>query len=204
MAKPPEPPGRLAIPAAHRVLPAGTTIWRVYFAAGPHPTTWRDLRWFGPTTARFDHHDPPARVQTRGILYGAAEPITCLAEVFQSTRTIDRGANSPWLVAFTTARGLRLLDLTGTWPTRAGASMAIHSGPRPRARRWSRAIHDAYPDVEGLWYASSMHANRPSLALYERGQAALPREPLLHRALADPALRSRLSAAAIVLGYRLV
>lgn len=204
MAKLPEPPRRLTIPAALRVLPARTTIWRVYFAAGAHPTTWRDFRWFGPANSRFDHHDNPARVQSKGVLYGAMEPITCLAEVFQATRTIDRDANAPWLVAFVTARKLQLLDLTGTWPTRAGASMAIHSGPRPRARRWSRAIYDAYPDVEGLWYASSMHANRSSLALYERGQAAIPAAPLFHRALSDPALLPRLSAAAMTLGYRVV
>ena len=204
MAKLPEPPLRLTIRAALRILPAGTTVWRVYFTAGPHPTTWSDLRWFGPTNARFDHHDPPARVQTRGVLYGAAEPITCLAEVFQATRTIDRNAKSPWLVAFTTIQTLQLLDLTGTWPTRAGASMAINTGPRPRARRWSRAIYDAYPHVEGLWYASSMHANQPSLVLYERGKAALPTAPLFHRALSDPALLTRLSTSATTLGYRLL
>jgi hypothetical protein len=204
MAKLPEPPHRLTIPAALRVLPAGTTVWRVYFAAGPHPTTWGDFRWFGPANARFDHHDGPPHVQRKGIWYGAMEPITCLAEVFQSTRTIDRSANAPWLVAFTTTRALQLLDLTGTWPTRAGASMAIHSGPRPRARRWSRAIYDAYAHVEGLWYASSMHAHRASLALYERAKAAIPGAPLFHRALSDPALLSRLNTAATTLGYRLV
>jgi RES domain-containing protein len=204
MAKLPEPPRRLTIPAAVRVLPEGTTVWRIYFASGPTPTTWQDFRWFGPTSSRFDHHESPARIQTRGILYGAPEPVTCLAEVFQSKRTINRSASSPWLVAFTTERNLRLLDLMGTWPTRAGASMAIGSGPRPKARRWSRAVYEAYPDVEGLWYASSMHANRPALALYERGRAALPAAPLFHRALSDAALLHRLSAAAITLGYRLL
>lgn len=49
-----------------------------------------------------------------------------------------------------------------------------------------------------------MYANRASLALYERGQAAVPAAPLFHRALSDPALVSRLSAAAMTLGYRLV
>jgi len=204
MAKFPEPPRRLTIPAALRVLPAGTTVWRVYFVAGAHPTTWRDFRWFGPTNSRFDHHDSPARVHSKSVLYGAMEPITCLAEVFQSTRTIDRNRNAPWLVAFTTVRELQLLDLTGTWPTRAGASMAIHSGPRPRARQWSRAIYDAYPHVEGLWYASSMYAHRASLALYERGETAIPSAPVFHRALSDPALLSRLSTAAMTLGYRIV
>lgn len=204
MAKLPVPPRRLAIPAAVRVLPDGTTVWRIYFAAGPHPTAWRDFRWFGPTTARFDHHDAPPHVQARGVLHGAAEPITCLAEVFQAKRAINRSAGSPWLVAFATEAKLQLLDLTGTWPTRAGASMAIGSGPRPVARRWSRAIYEAYPDVDGIWYASSMHANRAALVLYERARAALPAAPLFHRALSDVALLQRLSSAAMTLGYRLV
>src|SRR5262245_40391923 len=199
MAKLPAPPRRLAIPAAARVLPEGTMVWRIYFAAGPHPTAWRDFRWFGPTAARFDHHDAPPHVQSRGVLYGAAEPITCIAEVFQATRTIHRSARSPWLVAFATEAKLKLLDLTGTWPTKAGASMAIGSGPRPMARRWSRAIYEGYPDVDGLWYASSMYANRPALALYERGRAALPAAPSFHRALSDAALLQRLSSAAVTL-----
>lgn len=204
MAKLPEPPRQLTIPAAVRVLPEGTTVWRIYFASGTYPTAWHDFRWFGPTTSWFDHHDSPARRQTSGIVYGAAEPITCLAEVFQSKRTINRTAKAPWLVAFTTQRALRLVDLTGLWPTRAGASMAIASGPRSKAQRWSRAIYNSYPHVEGLWYASSMHANRPALALYERAQDVVPAAPLFHRALADPALRQRLDGAAIALGYRLV
>ena len=166
--------------------------------------SWRDLRHFGPSNARFDHHVPPPRAQTRGILYAAADPVTCIAEVFQATRVIERNAKAPWFVAFDLARGVRLLDLTGRWPTLAGASMAISSGQRPRARRWSAAIHAAYPDVEGLLYGSSMHANLPSVALYERARTALPSAPAFHRALSDPALLLRLNAAATRIGYRLV
>jgi hypothetical protein len=100
-------------------------------------------------------------------------------------------------------RALVLLDLTGTWPTAAGASMAINSGPRPRARRWSQAIYAAYPSVEGLLYCSSMHANQPAAALFERAQSAIPPAPAFHRALADPGLLLRLDAAATLLGYQL-
>jgi hypothetical protein len=112
--------------------------------------------------------------------------------------------SAPWLVAFEFARDVPLLDLTGTWPTRAGGSMAIGSGPRPRARRWSRAIYATYPNVEGLLYASSMNANQPALSLYERAQNAMPAAPVFHRALSDPALVPRLNAAAATLGYGLV
>ncbi|MGO8996037.1 MAG: RES family NAD+ phosphorylase [Polyangiaceae bacterium] len=204
MAKLPEPPSPLELDPEIAIRERGARCWRIYFAGGRHPATWRDFRFFGPTLARFDHHDPPPSAQARGILYTAASPVTCLAEVFQATRVIDRGARSPWLVAFDLARDVPLLDLTGPWPTRAGASMAIGSGPRPRARRWSRAIYEAYANVEGLLYASSMNANRPALALYERAHTALPAAPVFHRALSDPALVPRLNAAATALGYRLV
>ncbi len=102
----------------------------------------------------------------------------------------------------TTARfDHHLLDLTGSWPTRAGASMAINSGPRPRARRWSQAIYAAYPAVEGLYYASSLDANRPAVMLYERAASALPRRPAFHRALADPTLTAAIVRAARRFNY---
>lgn len=203
MAKFPAPPTSLHISPEIGTLKA-SRFWRVYFIGGAHPTAWSDFRFFGPTNARFDHHDSPPRLQSKGILYCAEDPTTCLAEVFQFSRTIDRTARDPWLVGFETVREFQLLSLMGTWPTRAGASMAINSGPRPRARLWSQAIYDAYPTVEGLLYCSSMNANKPSVALYERAQAAMPVAPVFNRALADPALLPRLNRAATRLGYRLV
>ena len=204
MAKFPDPPASLTIPPTAVSLPAGTLLWRVYAVGGSHPGTWNGFRFWGPTNSRFDHHDLPAKTQLKGIFYAARSPLICLAEYFQATRVIDRTSNSPWLVGFETGRELSLLDLTGTWPTEAGASMAINSGPRPRARKWSRAIYSAYPAVEGLLYSSSMHANQPSIALYERGGGALPSAPIFHRALSDPSLLSRLNAAAGTLGYGLI
>jgi len=204
MAKLPEPPDPLLVEARTKVLPAGTALCRIYFRGGIHPGSWSQFRFFGPTQSRFDHHDPPPSPQAKGILYAAGDPTTCLAEVFQATRVIDRSASDPWLVMFDLARKLVLLDLTGTWPTLAGASMAIHSGPRPRARRWSQSIYAAYRSVDGLLYCSSMNANQPAVALFERAQNAMPPAPVFHRALTDPALLLRLNAAATALGYRLV
>jgi len=51
--------------------------------------------------------------------------------------------------------------------------MALNSGPRPRARRWSAAIYDTYPHIGGLWYPSSMYGGTPAVALYERIEDAL-------------------------------
>src|SRR4051812_6110554 len=79
--------------------------------------------------------------------------------VGQGKRAVNLDRAEPWLVAFDTARALRLLDLTGPWPTAAGASMAISTGLRARAQRWSRIIYAAYADLDGLRYPSSMHTN---------------------------------------------
>lgn len=207
MAKFPEPPSndylRTVAPAWYD-LPADTLLMRAYNRGGAYPTTWDAFRFYGPLSLRFDHHVPPPSVQRRGVLYGATLGTTCLAEKFQAGRTIDPFTNDPWLAGFRVTRPIRLLDLTGAWPTRAGASMAINSGPRPRARRWSRAIYEAYPDAEGLWYGSSMYGNRPSVALYERAISAMPSSPELDRALADGALRPALEAAVAELNYLLI
>jgi RES domain len=151
MPKFPEPPTvniLRSIKPDLRQLAQGTSLWRVYFRAGRYPSVWYEFRRFGPlSTARFDHHEPDAAgnpwSQERAILYAALQGPTCIAEVFQSTRIIDRHARSPWLVAFSTTRDLVLLDLCSTFPTRAGASMAINTGPRPRAQRWARAFYEA-------------------------------------------------------------
>lgn len=206
MPKFPEPPSvsELArVRPAIRTLAKGAELWRVYFRGGPHPTLWNRFRSFGPTSSRFDHHTLPARVQRRQILYAAENGPTCVAEAFQDARFIDRSAGSPWLVAFELARAVKLLDLTGAWPTRAGASMSLCSGPRPRARRWSQAIFAAYPEVEGLIYPSSMNANEPCVALYERARSALPAHPTFHRALVDPSLLTPFRDAARRFGYGL-
>lgn len=206
MPKFPDPPprGRLAarLPADVKELPRGTTVWRIYSGGGPHPTRWNRLRHWGPAqNMRFDHHSDPPRQQARGILYGALRVYTCFAEVFQDSRTIERSRNRPWLVGFELARNVSLLDLTGTWPTRAGASMAINSGRRDRARAWSRRIYQDYAAIEGLYYPSSMDSNQPAVALYERAKNPIVTPPLFHRGLADPGLNSAVAKAAILFNY---
>ena len=185
-----------------KIFAQGTILWRIYNRGGSHPVTWNRFRYWGPVvTARFDHHLIPAGPPTRGTIYGALRVYTCFAEVFQDTRTIERSRNRPWLVGLELTRPVSLLDLTGTWPTRAGASMAISSGRRDRARAWSIRIYEDYPTVEGLYYPSSMDGNRPSVALYERAKKAIPTRPRFHRAVADPALNAAVLRAALLFGY---
>jgi hypothetical protein len=182
-----------------------SVLWRLYETAGPHARQWNDFRHFGPVaTGRFDHHLPPPADQPRAVLYAGLSVQTCVAEVFQDTRVIDRGRRGMWLAGFRLAREVRLLDLSGAWPTRAGASQAINSGPREQARAWARAIHAAYPRIEGLWYLSSMDGGRPAVALNERAERALAPHPEVHVPLTHPGLALPLARMGRTLGYLLV
>lgn len=210
MAKFPEPPTVDALRAIGpdvQLVPMGSRLWRIYSQGGAHPTSWDQFRAWGPTDARFDHHLPPPRLQAREILYAGLGPrgaLTAVAEVFQATRTIERVRRSPALVGFELVRPVRVLDLCGLWPTRAGASTAIGSGQRARARRWSQAIAAAWPDLDGLVYPSSMNGSAPCLALYEGARSAMPAHPVFNRQLADPAMTTVLKNAALDLNYALV
>jgi hypothetical protein len=188
------------------ILEEGTLLLRVYFQGGDHPGSWDAFRTFGPlVSARFDHHPSPQRDHPDlGILYGAREVKTCVAEVFQQTRNINLRRRSPWLVGFELAHELRLLDLLGNWPTRKGSSTEISSGRRSVVHGWSRDIHAAYPDLHGVLYGSSMNAYREAVALYERGASALPMRPVLHEPLSHPGLRDDLERFKDDLGFGLI
>jgi RES domain len=190
-------------------LPAGTVLARVYFTGGAHPASWSTFRHYGPLNGRFDHHLPDKsgepREQDRAVLYCAREALTCFAEVFQHTRRIDRVRAAPWLAVFELERKVSLLDLSGSYPTRAGASMAINTGSRARAREWAQRFYESHADLHGIHDASSMHANRSAVVLDDRAEAhgALPAHPLFNRALADDAMLDVLKHAAAALGYGL-
>ena len=210
MSKLPEPPGvgaLRAITPQTLILPADTPLARIYFAAGAHPARWSQFRSFGPVDARWDHHLPNARghavEQSRGIFYCAPDIDTCVAEVFQATRRIDRTRDAPWLVVFALREAVTLLDVRGTFATAMGASTAIHSGPRSRARAWARELYDAYPDLQGVHYGSSMNGHAPAVALNERALSAMPRLPLFHRALNDDMLVEILQRIALRVSYGL-
>ena len=83
--------------------------------------------------------------------------------------------------------------------------MGLMTGARSVSRNWARGFYDAYPALTGLYYSSSMHANRPTIVLTDRAEAAgvIPDHPSLHRALNDPALLTVLRNAARTLGYAL-
>lgn len=212
MAKFPQAPGVAALrklPPATATLPAGSSLARVYYRRSAHPLAWNIFRHFGPLNFRWDHHLPNTAdlpvMQGRGIYYASVDAKSCLAEVFQATRRIDRAFQAPWLVVWKTVSALELLDLTGDFATRMGASMAANSGDRLRAQGWARDLYDAYPGLQGILYAASMDGGRPAIALNERAlqNPLFPQHPDLHRALGDPLLLDPLKAAAVALGYGL-
>lgn len=169
-------------------------LWLIFPTTSVHATAWNTLRRWGPVASRFDPHPPPpAEHLDHGVLYAGGDAVTALAETFGTNRTVDVRAGSPWLVKFTLGAGpVQLLDLTSTWPTRAGASQEIWTSPdRRRTQGWARAIAAAFPDLGGLHYGSPMHGDRAfNVALWEPAEAALTAatvhfaEPLAHPALA--------------------
>jgi hypothetical protein len=136
-------------------------------------------------------------------LYCAPDVDTCAAEVFQATRRIDRTRNAPMLVVLALREAVTLLNLRGTFATALGASTAIHSGPRSRARAWARELYGAYPGIQGLHYGSSMNGHAPAVALNERAAQAMPEHPQFHRALNDDMLVQTLQQIARRLSYGL-
>ena len=192
-------------------IKAGTEVSRIFFSDVSYPTAWDGFRYFGPTQSRFDHQIPDDNnrpcVQERGIMYLAAgdeAAKTCLAEVFQEKETIDKNSGLPVYVGFALEADINLLDLSGNFVTTLGASTAMHSGARPRTRRWAQKLYDAYPQIDGLLYCSSMNGNAPAIALFERGAGAIPSHNLIHRELRDGAMASVIAMTAREIGYKVV
>jgi len=192
------------------VLEAAQRLWRVYFAAGDHPTSWDQLRKFGPVeSSRFDHQQPPPLAPERAIIYLADSVKAAIVETFQKCRTVHRSRGRPYLASLRLASSLDVLDLTASWPTYAGCSQELGSGRRSTARLWSCAVHAQYREVVGLRYRSSMSGGDHNFALYERATGEPPTFRLdgvldLNRPLDDVYLAEVVSRVAEELGYRVL
>lgn len=188
-----------------------TPLVRVYPTSGAHPTRWNTFRMFGPlASARFDTHPPtsdgqPVAAPGHGVTYFGLSLQTAVAEAFGARgHRIDRRTRRPYLVVFRPSRTVRLLDLSGVWPTRAGWSQEINNGPRERSRAWARAVRIALPDLDGLWYRSSMNGGEPAVCLWEPARDALSAEPELDLPLDAPGLDLPLARIVRELRYLLV
>ena len=199
------------IPAIYVTLDPTVQVHRIYNASGLHPTKPREFRHFGPLDFRFDHHliDPQDKPydQDRGIMYlgkGDEAFTTCLGEVFQATKLIDRQAKDPHYCVMTFKRDVQLLDLNSNFLTQIGANTAIHSGPKDLTRMWSKILYDIYKQCDGIYYSSSMNCNQPAIALFERANNATVLRPLINENLNDPNMDQMVYAAAKKLGYQVL
>ncbi len=196
------------------VLSAGTAVVRAHPLGGAHPSSWDAIRDWGPTKGRFDHHTPPPRAQRRGIAYLAWGPdalTTALAEYFQDDSgagvgPLDLVAGRPAITLFALASEVALLDLSGSWTTRAGGNQAICNGPRWRSRQWARAVYAAFGNpgtahaVQGLAYRSSVWGPGHCAALWQTARGVFPPALLATRLMDDPSVRPALAKAAEKLG----
>jgi hypothetical protein len=196
---------RAPLDRALRSVGSRVVLWRIHDTIGQHVLAWNQLRRYGPAGGRFDPQPlPPGSESGLGVLYLAAERVdVALAEAFQRTRRVDVTAGGPWLTGLRLTRSVRLLDLAGGWPTRAGASQALCSGPRPRAQAWARAITQAWPELDGVWYPSSMLGGGHCVSLWSPAADALPPTPMLSVPLSHPALWGPLALICERIGYRL-
>ena len=206
MAKLPRRPRRpLPEPIGTEVteLPAGQPLFRIYRSGGRHATTWRHFRTFGPVrTGRFDHHPLPRDDHPdHGVLYAAFDVKTAVAEAFGDERMTDRVRDDPYIARFRLTRPVLSLDLASDWPTRAGGSQELSSGPRPTAQAWSRAIWEDLDEIDALLHPSSMHGGATNVALYERARSAIPDTPDRVLPLSLPAFEADLIRFATDLGY---
>lgn len=192
------------------VLPVGTRFVRVHPLGGKRPRRWNEMRTWGPTKSRFDHHVPPPHDQDRAIAYvshGHNAFTAALAECFQDAsgkgvgpvETVRRRLN---MTVFDSAVDVVLLNLDSGWVTRAGGNNAISSGSRARAREWARAMYEAFgrigsePYIQGLAYRSSVWPPGQCAALWETAREVFPGSTASSRLLADPAFANALSNAA--------
>ncbi|WP_209707502.1 RES family NAD+ phosphorylase [Crossiella equi] len=217
MARLPPPPTPAALQALLRrtedvvAVHRATRLVRIFAAGGTHPQRWNSFRYAGPLPhARFDPHPAtvdgrPIETHEHGVLYFGLSVRTSVAEVYQATSTVDRRTRSPHLVVLRPRRTLRLLDLSGLWPTRAGASQSISTGPKDRTQAWARAIRAAYPELDGLWYRSSMDTGNPAICLWDPpGMSALPIAPDVLLPLDHPGLDLPLARICEELNYTLL
>lgn len=181
-----------------------TDLLRVHDTVGEHVVAWNRLRHYGPVAqCRFDPHEPPPRLQEAGVSYLSLDLRTALSERFQDTRVVNRRRGGPQLTVFRPRRTLHLLDLTGEWPPRGGASHTINTGRRDTCRAWARTIFSAWPDLDGLWHTSSM-SGEPEVTIFNAASDVFPDRPLLSEPLTHPGLAPWLAEACLQIGYRLL
>lgn len=184
---------------------ASSPLFRIHTVRGRHPMQWDELREFGPLhQMRWDPQLPPAGLHPGvGVAYCATDPTTAFAEVFQSRRVIRTNPNQA-LTAWFPVRELRLLDLTGMWATRNGASASLHAAPRSTCRAWAQKIYATglagELQLDGLYVPSTMTLS-PMVVLFGGAGNSFPPAPRLSTLLSTSSARLLAVKAAKALGW---
>lgn len=184
-----------------KIIPASTVLRRIHYIASAHAIRWNRLRALGPVAgSRWDPHPlPPGDAAPLGAAYLGEDVLTCLAAVFQLTRFVDVVRDAPYVTAFRTTRDLTLVDLTDDWLLPAGASAQLAFGEKARTRAWARAIHEAWPDVDGVYSPSTMALSAKVVTLWTDG--AIPAAPEFSHPLNSPAIIADIVASAAKIGH---
>lgn len=142
LSEPPSAPEALAA-FPRLLLEAGTTIARLH-------RRQHSPRWFnGDGHQRFDLPPP------HGTLYGAAEPLGAMVEVFRDISLLDAvDVEARRLSTLASRSGLALADCTSRGARRFGITGAVHSTPAyDQTQRWAAAFRRA--GFEGIRYLVS-------------------------------------------------
>lgn len=176
-------------------------LWRVHFTRSEHVVPWNHLRTWGPVpSSRWEPHPlPPADAAPLGAAYLGEDVLTCLAEVFQLTRFVDVDRDAPYVTALSLRREIELVDVTGGWLLAAGGSSSVAFGEKERTRAWARAIHEAWPDVDGVYSLSTRDSSRKVVTLWT--EEAFPQDPDFSQPLNSPAILHDIVTAAAQIGY---
>lgn len=168
---------------ADRVMPvkeldlALTQLWRIHRSVfGPiHYNRWST----GGQPYRFN-----APNDEYGVLYASPSFAACMAEAVLRDRF--QGKTLPLLLdeeelmgrsvselGTELRRPLRLADLTRPHFHLGIDNRVLSTADYRGPNLWSGAIHDAYPDIDGIYFTSRF-ANEPSVAIFDRAPL-LPR-----------------------------
>lgn len=176
-------------------------LWRIHFTRSKHVVPWNRLRTWGPVPgSRWEPHPlPPGDAAPLGAAYLGEDVQTCLAEVFQLTRFVDVDRDAPYVTAFRSTRDLVLADITGGWLLAAGGSSQVAFGEKERTRSWARAIHEAWPDIDGVCSLSTRDSSRKVVTLW--AEDPFPHDPEFSQPLNSPAILPDIVAATAKIGY---
>ena len=156
-------------------------LWRIFKTSGAHPSTWNEMREFGPLPSmRFDPH--PAGVPQDhpgvGVAYAGEDFYTAFAEVFSDAHTIDRNEDIRVLAAWEPTRTLSVLDLTAREvPSFFGAASIQMTDDKVTTQTWARALFEDHGlNVDGIRSRSSVD-NGIVITLFSRAADSFPAAP---------------------------